>query len=390
MVWLPSAHDMPIAGQVSKPAVPETSTSPTPTLGSAITLEVLAAPPRVGAPRSDGALDTNGNRAGGDRRSEQRTWLLDQSHALTLDDSTRNTDHAAQTQRIDTARDRASEENRRATLHPSDQTFVATGSGWVRQRGQLGLREAAPGQNTAPATIHAEGRALRANEGSRSVAASTVGTSAPQPDASRGRSRSHGALQSQAVPMMHARPDVDPGPPATLASATGRVRDNRNADLRAAQLMQSFVQAGASGSQRAQGRGGQGLGAEPGAGVDRKAGSRAQVFGEGGEGEPGGERYIRWYAEQRSRITRVLVFPRSRQLAMDQGTTLLRLWVGRNGGLLERPSVMRSSGFDDLDQAALTAVMRAVPFSPLPDDIAPDSQRIRLTVPIEFWNPTVH
>lgn len=390
MLWLPRARDVSVAGAIAPNAERDQPPLPTTVLGTAITLEVVSPPPLVGAPRSQGAVDSGGNRAGGDRRSEERTWLLDQSHALTLDDSARNTDHAAQTQRIDTAVDRASEENRRATLHPDDQTFLASGSGWVRQRADVGPRESAAGRDTAVATLHALGSGPNQAEGTRKVTSVAAGTSTPQPDASRGRARTHGELQTQAVPIVHARPDVDRGAPATLANTTGRTRDNRDADLRAAQLMQSFVQAGAAGDVRAVGRGGQDLGDQPGAGERSTPGSRAHAFGDGGEGEPGGERYIRWYAEQRKRIARALVFPRDRQLSLDQGTTLLRLWIGRNGGLLEPPAVMRSSGFGDLDQAALTAVLRSVPFSPLPDDIAPDSERIRLTVPIEFWNPTVH
>jgi TonB family protein len=52
--------------------------------------------------------------------------------------------------------------------------------------------------------------------------------------------------------------------------------------------------------------------------------------------------------------------------------------------------MLRSSGFGDLDQAALAAVLESAPLSPLPPEIAPGLDRISLTVPVEFWNPTVH
>ncbi len=83
-------------------------------------------------------------------------------------------------------------------------------------------------------------------------------------------------------------------------------------------------------------------------------------------------------------------FPRARALALDQGTTLLKLWVRRDGSLAAPPRLLRSSGFHDLDQEALAAVRRVVPFSPLPDDLAPGRDRIAILLSVEFSNPMVH
>jgi outer membrane biosynthesis protein TonB len=48
-------------------------------------------------------------------------------------------------------------------------------------------------------------------------------------------------------------------------------------------------------------------------------------------------------------------------LAMDQGTSIYVLVFNRDGSLAGHPRLVRSSGFDDLDDAALTALTSAVP-----------------------------
>lgn len=391
MWWLPHARGVSVAGTITLTKPTEFAARPLP--NASISFELVTeqppSPPR-GAPRSSLGLDSQGDQAGGDGLATETTWLLDDNHPLTLQDSLRNANTESQVQRIDTAHDRASQENRRAALYPNDDLFLATGRGWVPQRATRAPLEPTAGDRRQAAASQPLGSAATSADGTRLAASSaSLGAESLQATA-RGQRATRGHRQQRGAPVKTARPDVDLGPPATLATAVDRVRDNRNADLRAAQLMQAFVQSGSAGVEAGQGEGGQAVGATPGAGAQTRPGSHSQARGQGGDGEPGGERYIRWYTEQRARIGRALVFPRSRQLAMDQGTTLLRLWVGRDGGLLEPPRVMRSSGFGDLDDAALTAVLRSAPFTPLPDDIAPESQRIRLTVPIEFWNPTVH
>lgn len=362
---------------------------------SSIEIELVVAPHQpTGAPLPSLGPDSRGNQTGGDAKSEQPTWLLDQSHALTLQDSSFNALRDSQAQRIRTATDRASWENRRATLNPDDDLLVTTGNGWIHQRAPRSNVVPASG-NASPAltrvTLGAAASATAAAGVTPATASQHVGTSEPQPPSTRGRRDTQGDQPSRSAPMGTSRPDVDRGPPATLAAEAGRVADNRNADLRAAQLMQALVQSGAAGRDQRVGVGGPtAVGGDPGIGAGAHPGGSSHARGEGGNDDPGGERFIHWYTEQRDRITRALVFPRSRQLSLDQGTTLLRIAVGRDGGLLEPPRVLRTSGFADLDQAALAAVQKATPFSRLPDEIAPNSSRIRLTVPIEFWNPTVH
>ena len=334
-------------------------------------------------------LDNDGAIAGGTGRKELPTWLLDESHRLTLQESVRNASDESQVQRIQTSSDRSSQENRRAIHSPADATYLATGNGILRTRVDKGRHDPAPGlrvaTNAGPHAPAMDGQ----DEGFREPT-STGGTAESTRNTERGRLDTRGATHTTAARQRTARPDVDQGPPATLAAQFGRVQDNRNAELRAAQLVQAFVQSGSAGGQSADGNGGRDLGGTPGSGNDGAPGGRSSVRGSGGQAETGGERYTRWYLEQRERITRALVFPRERQLSLDQGTTVLRLSIGRDGGLLEAPRMLRSSGFGDLDQAALAAVLESAPLSPLPPEVAPGLDRISLTVPVQFWNPTVH
>jgi TonB family protein len=98
-------------------------------------------------------------------------------------------------------------------------------------------------------------------------------------------------------------------------------------------------------------------------------------------------RYRRWFLDQRRRIYDALRFPQERALAMDQGISIYSIEVRRDGTLVTAPRLVRSSGFADMDRAALAAIQAAVPFSPLPSDLAPELERLRISLPIEFSNP---
>jgi TonB family protein len=63
--------------------------------------------------------------------------------------------------------------------------------------------------------------------------------------------------------------------------------------------------------------------------------------------------------------------------------------VRRDGTAADAPHVIRSSGFDDLDSAALLAVRSSLPFGPIPADLAAGQPEITVTLPIEFANPMV-
>jgi TonB family protein len=61
--------------------------------------------------------------------------------------------------------------------------------------------------------------------------------------------------------------------------------------------------------------------------------------------------------------------------------------VGIDGRLGDGPRVMKSSGFEEFDAAAVRAVRRAAPFPPMPD---PGSARpLPVSLRVTFDNPVV-
>ncbi len=71
--------------------------------------------------------------------------------------------------------------------------------------------------------------------------------------------------------------------------------------------------------------------------------------------------------------------------AMDaglEGKVLVRFTISRDGGLSENPQLVRSSGAEILDNAAIAAIKRAAPFPALPDSLSRDWLQVEL--PMDF------
>ncbi|MGE0786181.1 MAG: TonB family protein [Sandaracinaceae bacterium] len=387
---------------------------------------VLGAPARGAQPSSADPLEAGGHASaqnldsrergqGGDARgAAQAILLMDRAQDILLLDSPLNNLAAAQTQRIRTARSRATLEHRRATPNPADDVFLASGHGEHPERRPVAATDATAGARVAPiasvegatpSTAHPGasghgptassalgGSALHVGGG---VSASTAdrGTSAPSPG--RGILEGQGAQHREAADVAMGRPSVDRGPAATQTSERdSQVRDDTDAELLAGQMMQSWVESTAhSGREEGPGRGGVGGGGSAGVGGSRAEGGRASAYGPGDGSfdalDTSDARYRRWFLESRRRVEDALRFPRERALAMDQGTSIYAITVRRDGTLVGAPRLVRTSGFDDIDAAALAAIRAATPFSPLPDDLAPELSRLSLRLPIELSNPMV-
>ncbi len=321
--------------------------------------------------------------------------LVAGAHATTLQDSPMNAPHVSQIQRIRTSDDRLSWENRRATPNPDDDPFLASGDGTHRERRPVAREDANDGARTSPS---ASRRGTAEDSPSLGVGGallyrqpSVAGSHVDSPG--RGILGGRGARTSERARVAHGRPPVDEGPAATLAQYQGRPGDDVDADLLAGRLMQSVVDASdRRGPLAGPGRGGVGGGGAPGSGGSVAEGGRAAPYGPGGGDfalDTSDRRYRRWYLEQRRRVEDALHFPRERALAMDQGTAVYRLTIRRDGTLERPPAPVRSSGFADLDTSALLAIRTAAPFAPLPADLVPDRDTIRINLTVEFSNPLV-
>ncbi|HLK93123.1 MAG TPA: TonB family protein [Polyangia bacterium] len=98
-------------------------------------------------------------------------------------------------------------------------------------------------------------------------------------------------------------------------------------------------------------------------------------------------RYQRYIDEIRQRVRRIREFPRSLAVRLLEGETIVAFVVDVNGRLGDGPRVVKSSGFEEFDAAAVRAVRRAAPFPPMPD---PGSARpLSVSLRVIFDNPVV-
>jgi len=336
--------------------------------------------------------------------------LLTQDDRILLFDSPLNNVAAAQLQRIRTARDRATLERRRATPNPDDQPFLASGDGSHRERRPVSRAESAEGARVAPSASVEGALTARAADGSegttgagadrgqapaRTSAASAdrPGTQTPSPG--RGILDGRGQRRTEAARVAFGRPAMDRGPAATEAEAQdARVRDDADAEGLAGSMIQNLLDSTSRTSPReGPGRGGVREGGAPGSGGGRREGGRAAAYGPG-DGrfsalDTSDSRYRTWVRESRRRVHDALRFPRERALAMDQGTAIYMIRVNRDGSLRGAPRLVRTSGYGDLDRAALRAIRAATPFSAVPADLAPSVSPIPIRLPVEFSNPMV-
>ena len=367
------------------------------------------APPEPGGPRSAQNVDGEDRGRGGEvDGAVSFTLLVDRAHPVNLQDSPLNSADAAQTQRIRTARDRAAWENRRrATPNPEDEYFLASGSGRHRERRPVDARDAAHGARLSPGASTLGSRQDRpgfagdhGGAGPSVVGFAAEGAGSPsragadRDTPSRGVLRGRAERERAAADVAHGRPAVDRGPATTTAQSQGRVRDDTDAELLAAQLLQSVVDSSRRRGQRAgEGNGGVGGGGDPGSGGGEEAGGRASPYGPGdgrfGALDTSDPRYVRWYVNQRRRVNEALRFPRERALAMDQGLTVVVLRVNRDGTLAAAPRRKRSSGFDDFDREALRAIRSVAPFEPLPSNLVPGREVLQLDMTVDFQNPMI-
>lgn len=367
-------------------------------------------PIELGGPESAQNVDRSVAGGGGDgRASEDGVLLAMNVDDVRLQDAPWNAVGVAQVQRIRTDASRASWDDRRATPNPHDQPFLATGTGSHRERRRVSILEPNEGAPRAPARS-AEGRepSVESPDG----AAPTLGTSGPGapadpsralPDAPLGSDQAspgsgiaggQGGRQSAAAPVATGRPAVDEGPAATLATAQERPRDDTDSEQLATRLMQSWVDASPrTARERAQGSGGAGGGGPAGSGSGRVEGGQASPHapGAGGRGalDTRDSRYQAWLLAQRRRVQDAMVFPRERQLQMDQGVVVYTFSVDRAGQLVGTPRLARSSGHADIDAAALRAIRQTLPAAPPPSVLMEGRSEFPVRIHLNFSNPMI-
>lgn len=327
-------------------------------------------------------------------------FLLPEEAPVTQTDAPMNAPDVSQTNRIETGEARVTFEDRRATPNPDDDPFVASGPGAHPERRPVASVDPLSGARIAP-TAGTEGATRPRVEASaaagdvRSASEGSAGGDHTSPGV--GILGGSGRREDDAARVATGRPSVDRGTASTTADDRGRTTDDMDAELLTTHGLESLAET----TRRAGAESGEGAGglADPSgapgtSGARGESGGRALALGPG-DGEfdaldTSDSRYRTWILDQRRRIEEALVFPRARMLAMDQGTTVLRVVVRRDGSIVGTPRVIRPSGFEDLDDAAISALTASLPFAPWPADLWPDRDRATISVPIAFSNPMTH
>jgi TonB family protein len=132
---------------------------------------------------------------------------------------------------------------------------------------------------------------------------------------------------------------------------------------------------------------GRGPGQDPGAIPKSSRGIAPSIHGNhglamaGGEGDAAVTR-ARHELEIGRRIHRFLRFPQHLALMLEQGETIVTFVVAADGRIDGRVVVVKSAGFAEFDDEAVSAVQRAAPF-------APPGCALAFSVRIPFQNPVV-
>lgn len=88
-----------------------------------------------------------------------------------------------------------------------------------------------------------------------------------------------------------------------------------------------------------------------------------------------------YLAAIQARLARLKVYPRSAQIAREEGVVRVRFIVAADGSVLDW-RVVDSSGFDSLDRAAEAMIERASPLPPIPPELGRD--RMEIVLPVRF------
>ena len=88
-----------------------------------------------------------------------------------------------------------------------------------------------------------------------------------------------------------------------------------------------------------------------------------------------------WNGQVAARLQSVKRYPSGAESRREKGVVRLRFTLSRSGGVLSR-SIVRGSGYAELDQEALAMVQRAAPFPPMPASM--NDASFIFNVPVDF------
>lgn len=364
--------------------------------------EPMAAPPRVPPPPGGGEPsarpDANRTGRGGTRASSApATNLADRDDGLSLTREVQSRLDRDQVQRVATARERASTEDRRSTTRPMELSFLATGRGRRLEKRAFAERDPSAGALDAPApnavgsVAGAEPLPLGGPEPRRAPGGGRFGGRVASPgrgvfDAPLGADHRASAASANARPM------VTKGAPAVPSDAAGAARDDADSEQEVAATVQSIVHASTAGGALGSGPGGEPAPGPTGSGGEVGAGSEARPLGNG----PGPYFDLdgsdpRLSSYRRSVVAKLWplwanAFPRSAALEGKQGRAIVSMTIAADGSVHD-VRIARPSGVPEFDANLCAAVLRASPFGPLPAEL--HARAMHWTVSFDAVNPAV-
>jgi TonB family protein len=342
-------------------------------------------------------IDTGVAGAGGDVTvAQQAVNLSDGDEFMRLSPDLMSRLDRDQLQRLFVARVRQSWEDRRATPHPMEVTFLANGPGTLEQRRPLSASDPSRGVLAAPLAgiLGANLGAPNAGEGDEirtALGGARLGAASQSPGAGVARG-APGVDHRTSAPVASGRPDVAAAPVAVNANEKGRPKDDVDTDQEVATTVRSLVQSSTAGGLKGAGRGGTGGGGDPGAGAKSGQGSRSGALGDGdgstfdiNSQDP---RLAPWLRQVAARIRPLSAgaFPKSALIELKQGTVIIAFTVVASGAVVGVESPLRPSGIPEFDRNCADAVRRAS-LPPIPANLG--WSRVRIVFTFDAPNPIV-
>ena len=394
-----SAPDEPINVEVA-PSPPPSAAARLPAAGAADREPRESPPDPAGIPplARAGALiprpDTGKRGAGGEATTrEQAVNLSDGDERMRLSPDLLSRLDRDQLQRVMVAQIRRSWEDRRSTTHPTELSFLASGTGPLAQRRPLAPSDPSRGALRAPrasipgselgalpdapdATDATDATALHAGSDHRgaTTAGAGAGIAAAPP----------GADHRTSARVAHARPDVTQAPIAVNANDTGRPEDTVDTEQEVATTVRALVHASTAGGREGEGQGGNGAGGDSGAGGVRGTGSQSSALGDG-EGDTfdintSDPRLVPYFRQIQAKVHPLWAnaFPRSAVIDLKQGFVILVVAIAANGNVHVAWPPLRPSGIPEFDRNCADALHRAGPFPPIPASLARSQLRVAL------------
>lgn len=306
-----------------------------------------------------------------------------------------------QEQRLATSRRRASRDDRRATTHPMELTFLASGTFERVERRPLDPRDPSRGSLIAPTAA-----VLGGEPGARAELASMSAFGPSRGADERGGERAspgvgvrdgrEGDDHRSAARIARSRPSVVEAAPAVPASMHARPNDTVDSDQEVSRMVASEVHASFAGALPGSGVGGsEGATATPGyGGGGRGSVSRPMGTGDGeifdwNTSDPHLAPYFRRLHAKIDPLWRD-AFPRWAIAELQQGTVILEFVIALDGRARVLWPPVRQSGFPEFDRRCAEAIRHAAPFDPLPPELrAGGRTELRIRAPFEAKNPIV-